>query len=427
MSVNRTSGALAPLNRTSGASVVLSTTDGRIIAGEDTSGSAPTIQRTDPATLTSPLRNVVTGAYKSPFTVDADAALGSTTFHTMKAMHPAIGIRAYLAGGNTGVRAGLSIRGVVYELTVNGSPVFDIPAGDSGPGILTDPLPDGVFIEAGDDLGLRRYTPAGQKVYVSKSLGTGSVVAGAHHLRVQVPPANAAGQSNAPLAVVGKTLPTARAIFLDGDSMMVPDWARMPATEMGYAWTDRAQFGAQVDSFDAYSSGKFTTSPWTHFLFEYGTNHGGLAQPGQYNKAIAAMYLLADKGIKGAQTTLAPRTGSTDSYATVESQTPGSSPEWREAWNAWVRDGSPLDTTTRTYVAPGASGANVKRAGEVGHCLAFPPCDVASALEVPYPANTALHVWKAGKLTSDGTHYTQAGNAVAREYTREWMSKYLAY
>ena len=412
---------------TQGRVVFIYDTQGNLVSG-GAGGTTPAPAGTDPATLTSRSKQVATDSLKAPFSQDADATAGTTSFSPFTVLHTATNVRFWLTGPIAGHKAAVTVNGITYELKVNGAGVFDVPGGvDTG--VLTDPLPEGIVIEAGTRAVLRRYSPPGQKVWVQKNRAPGAALrVGDFTLTGEVPAESTRGSASTPLAVLGNTTSSARAIYLDGDSMMGPPWARNSATANGLAYTDRAQFALQINWFDPLFGGKFAqgASPWDFFLWELGTNNGGLPQPGSYNSAITAMYKYADAGIKGAQTTLAPRASSTDSWATVENQTPSQHPDWREAWNDWVRDGTPLDTTTRTYVAPGTTGATIKRAGQAGHCLAYPPCDVASAVETTYAANTAQHVWKAGKLTNDGTHYTDAGSLAVEGYVTQWIKTHLA-
>lgn len=415
-----------PLYGTTGHVVPLYDVGGRIVSGTpNPAGPAP--KGTDPATLTSKLMQVATDSLKAPFSQNADPTYGTTSFSPFTVLYPSTGIRFWITGPTSGHKAAVTLNGVTYELRVNGEAVFDVTGTDQT-GVITDPLPEGVVIEAGTRGVLRRYSPPGQTVWTQKNSAPGAALRfGDLTLTGDPPVETQRGAASTPLAILGRTVPTARSIYLDGDSMMGPPWARNAATANGLAYTDRAQFGIQINQFDPLFGGKFIQGapPWDFFLWGLGTNNGGMSQPGSYNAAITAMYKYADAGIKGAQTTLAPRASSTDSWATVESQTPSQSPDWREAWNAWVRDGTPLDTTTRTYVAPGTTGATIKRAGQAGHCLAFPPCDVASAVETTYGGSPAHHVWKAGKLTNDGTHYTDAGSLAVEGYVTQWMKAHL--
>jgi lysophospholipase L1-like esterase len=67
--------------------------------------------------------------------------------------------------------------------------------------------------------------------------------------------------------------------------------------------------------------------------------------------------------------TLLPLTDSTDGFITLANQTPRAVNTVRVNFNNWLRDGSPIDATTKAAVATGTT-SNVLRAGGTGHPLA---------------------------------------------------------
>lgn len=79
--------------------------------------------------------------------------------------------------------------------------------------------------------------------------------------------------------------------------------------------------------------------------------------------------------------------------------------------NTWLRDGSPLDSTTKAPVATGTS-SGVLRAGQTGHPLAAPAAypmgciDAATAIETAQDSG----IW-AATYCSDGIHPSAAGHA----------------
>jgi hypothetical protein len=121
---------------------------------------------------------------------------------------------------------------------------------------------------------------------------------------------------------------------------------------------------------------------------------------------------IARRGVKVRAHTIAPRTTSTDAWATTANQTAVAStfgPESgsgsvRQQYNAWLRAGAP--TVAGVAVTPGTVGALV--AGQAGHPLATACLDLASAIEV-YEPSTSTWVWPAGS-TADGIHPKQAAH-----------------
>jgi lysophospholipase L1-like esterase len=114
---------------------------------------------------------------------------------------------------------------------------------------------------------------------------------------------------------------------------------------------------------------------------------------------------LSVRGMKVYQTTITPRSTSTDGWVTTANQTPQNATivAWRTTVNDWIRAGSPIDPTTKAAVAVGTSGALL--AGQAGHPL-------TGYFEIADLAETARNssIWKAG-YTTDGLHPT--GTAAA--------------
>lgn len=108
------------------------------------------------------------------------------------------------------------------------------------------------------------------------------------------------------------------------------------------------------------------------------------------------------------QTTVTPRTTSTDSWATVGNQTPSlPSESTRTSLNDWLRDGAPINAAYAPQ-AVGASGGSVLRSGAAGHPLTGGYFDVADAVESARNSGR----WKASH-TSDGLHPNATGHIAA--------------
>lgn len=147
-------------------------------------------------------------------------------------------------------------------------------------------------------------------------------------------------------------------------------------------------------------------------------------------RTLAAMYPLAHLW----QSDAIPNTSSSDSWATVEGQTPLSSETKRLQANAWLADGAPLNAADYTAAATGATGAGVIRAGrringtwvagDAGHPL-YSTINISDAV-TSYKANGDA-VWAVGTVyVTDGLgiHATKAGClAIAESAT--WILEHL--
>ena len=150
-----------------------------------------------------------------------------------------------------------------------------------------------------------------------------------------------------------------------------------------------------------------------HSTNDFGNNNRTFAQVVSYFPAV--WIALARLGPKVFWNTCTPRTTSTDAWASTTAQAPVNArfgPEAagaasdRQQWNAWLRDGAPLNPATLAAVAVGTSTA--LRAGQSGHPLAG-IFDTASAVET-FDAASQNWVWKAG-FTADGIHPNGTGHA----------------
>ena len=146
-------------------------------------------------------------------------------------------------------------------------------------------------------------------------------------------------------------------------------------------------------------------------ICEYATNDIGNGDSLATIQAnlIAFWNLYSNTGRRLFQTTIVPRTTSTDSWATVANQTVRSGESVRLALNTWLRAGAPM--AAGVAVAVGTAGALV--AGNAGHplCAIF---DVAAAVEVNASNVLTLNggFWittgAANYPTADGIHPSRA-------------------
>lgn len=151
----------------------------------------------------------------------------------------------------------------------------------------------------------------------------------------------------------------------------------------------------------------------THVITEYGVNNINPALATYTLSQLQACVLnwatlIANKGCRVYQTTLTPHTTSSDGWVTTGNQAINNSTEntTRIGFNDWVRDGAPIDATTKAAVAVGTS-TNVLRVGAYGHPL-------TGYHEIADRVETARNsgIWKAG-YTNDGVHPNATGAAAA--------------
>lgn len=135
---------------------------------------------------------------------------------------------------------------------------------------------------------------------------------------------------------------------------------------------------------------------------------------------ITTWRMLAARGVTTYRTTITPVTSSTDTWATSGNQTIGARNPNRILLNTWYRDGAPVDVSTFTAAAVGATGATIARAavydatgaivaassGASGHPL-------AGVFETADTVETARDsgLWKSPGYTADGLHPSGAGHA----------------
>lgn len=142
-------------------------------------------------------------------------------------------------------------------------------------------------------------------------------------------------------------------------------------------------------------------SPDLYPVGNFGANDFGQTRPliGFQREAIAFWQWLSDHGAKYWQITLTPYSSSTDSWATVEGQTPHAQDARRTGFNDWLRDGAPL-----SGAEPVAIGGAGVRVGEPGHPL-------GGWIEAADLVETARNsgVWAIdpilGSPTTDGQHF----------------------
>ncbi len=150
----------------------------------------------------------------------------------------------------------------------------------------------------------------------------------------------------------------------------------------------------------------------THAICALGINDVSAGATATTLKAnyIILWTALNSRGVKVYQTTLTPYSASTDSWATLENQTPGklgnaTYEAHRITVNDWIRDGAPM--LSGVGVATGSTADGTLRTGDVGHPLSgF--IEVADAVESSRNSGKWKVTGAANYATSDGVHPTQA-------------------
>ncbi|MCF3941304.1 hypothetical protein [Gordonia tangerina] len=142
----------------------------------------------------------------------------------------------------------------------------------------------------------------------------------------------------------------------------------------------------------------------SHAICQYGVNdifNNGNSLATWQTNALKLWTALAQRGISVFQTTITPKSSSTDSWATTANQTAAAQTGVRNSVNDWLRAGAPLNPSTLAAVAVGTAGALL--AGQPDHPL-------TGYFEVADQAESARNsgLWKvtgtANYATGDGTH-----------------------
>lgn len=184
------------------------------------------------------------------------------------------------------------------------------------------------------------------------------------------------------------------------------------------SYLNAAASSLQMGEFNSSSSFGAMTHPMseagTWVINELGINDfiiGGVPVATLQARWLTAWKAWAALGKKVLQYTLTPVTSSGTYPAGTGQVTHATVNPKRVAANAWLRDGSPIDATTKNAVAVGTS-SNVLRAGDTGHPLAattsYPDgcIDVSDAVENVRDSG----VWLPN-LSFDGIHPHRDGHA----------------
>lgn len=265
--------------------------------------------------------------------------------------------------------------------------------------LRTDPI--GVFIPKGSFFYVRTYVsgnwPAGMSLNVARGLGqdttgdpsvtndSGEGIASPSTTDVTVA-GNIASSfviSYTPFSILGTTRTPGPVFILVGDSISaysdeVPDmgWAvralasQYPLIKLAQPGETAAQWVADGTAASLVEARRRLFHYGTHFLFTDGRNDlsGSHALAAIQADLISAWNMAAAQAGASWQSTITPKTTSTDQFSTLANQAPDASETTRVALNTWIRDGAPM--LSGAAVASGSSAAGTVRAGQAGHPLA---------------------------------------------------------
>lgn len=211
----------------------------------------------------------------------------------------------------------------------------------------------------------------------------------------------------------------------------VLELALVPHLKVSVSGEQNIQFygqpGTTSDSVGRKYRGRFLAGA-TDIVSDYSindiTSSATFAQ--MQSRILTAASIAAYYGARFHQTTFAPHTSSTDSWATTANQTPSNAGQEtiRTQANAWLRDGAPINGSTGVAVATGDASGTTIRAGVYGHPVAG-VFDMAGAVEV---SNGTSLVWQVNAATTDGLHPGDSGhNMIANSFAAYCSTRFAPY
>ncbi len=251
--------------------------------------------------------------------------------------------------------------GTVYPLTFQGASSVTIQPGGLA---ISDPV--GIDIVAGQDFWTRTcpQVAAGKKWPTGPAITTAvageGYTAGVDYTRVNTAVSSVLAYSSCPMAILGTTNPrSVPLVAMLGDSIMTGEGEGTNIFDRG--WAERAlnsQFGYMRIARPAETAQTFAVQAnhplrmrllagCTHAIVEYGTNDffTGRTLLQIQTDLITIWNALIQRGMKVYQSTITPRTTSTDNWATTANQTVSANESVRVALNNWIRmNPSPLIT-----------------------------------------------------------------------------------
>lgn len=293
------------------------------------------------------------------------------------------------------IRASVEVAGTIYRLTFNGAQQVSI---DGGAFVVSDPI--ALDLAAGTTIYSRTFVASGTWKYngYTGALPNGG---GGYVATTDLTAPGAAAVADTanqilytPSAIIGTPVSSLTSVLIVGDSIAHGFGDAPGATAYqgrnatypqlaGGGFIARALYGAlgylqaaipgdRATDF-VVAAGHFRRMAWaasaTVMVCEYGRNDVSAARTAAQIEAdlVAVWTLGANRKIRVYQTTITPRSTSTDFWRTTGAQTVDATNAVRVAVNAWIRAGAPLDPATKAPVAVGTVGALI--AGRAGHPL----------------------------------------------------------
>lgn len=294
------------------------------------------------------------------------------------------------------IKASVEIGGTIYRLTFGGNDTVTIAGGGW---VQSDPLP--IDMAAGTVFYSRTFLASGGTWHYNGYTGSTTGQGGWVTTTDLTAPGSAAVADVAfvpiygPSAIIGKPLGgSGRSILVVGDSIGhgygdapgATAWqgrninnaklagggfiARALYTVVGFL--NAAIPGDSAEWFVTIA-GHFRRMTWassaTSVICQYGRNDisGGRTLAQIQADLLTIWTMAANRGAKAFQTTITPRTTSTDGWRSVGAQTKDANDAVRVALNGWLRAGAPIDPNTKAAVAVGTAGALL--AGSQNHPL----------------------------------------------------------
>jgi lysophospholipase L1-like esterase len=315
----------------------------------------------------------------------------------------------------------------VFGVTFGGKAAVVIPGGASSKHVVSDPVP--LRITKGQRFAVRLFVTvanAGEKIPLARQAAGFGVGDGVYYNDLAVDLTQAVTNFGtpgvlacyAPVCILGTPLDGVFPIVVvaEGDSITQ---GTSDLNQENYGWVERWLAGAGVAVINSGRGGGTAAdivtslprqqqfpliSGCSSMVCAYGRNDvsGGTALATIQANLIKTWKYAADLGINVKQTTITPRSQSTDVFITVANQSPNalSHDEIRIPLNAWIRDGAPM--LAGVAVATGSSAGGTLRSGATGHPL-------TGYIEIADPVETARDSgkWKTG---AEGTCTTTSGS-----------------
>lgn len=335
--------------------------------------------------------------------------------------------------GSVTIGAAIEINGTIYRVTFGGKAQTTLdPAGY----VVSDPLP--LDVAAGDVIYSRTFVASGSYYTVKYTGPFGQTGGGGWTVTTDLTApgsaaiADSAGNALfAPAVIVGKpTGAASKSCLVIGDSIAASygDYNLIQTGRLlgnpavsGGGFVNRALYRDGIGLLKVATSGDtaggfvanvghhkrlaFTEAAGT-MLCEYGRNDisGGASLATLQGYLLTAWGFGSKRGLRVFQTTITPRTTSTDGWLTPAGQTATGNESVRVALNAWLRAGAPI--VNGSAVAVGTAGALV--AGQAGHPL-YRVLEVTDAVETARDSG----IWKGAlnqRTVADGAATATQGS-----------------